>query len=106
MGRAGKIFLYIIYFALVIVLAGFITHSLTSNKTTPSKPPASHHATVATPKAAPQTPVPSPSPSSPSNPALANSGPGDVLAIFFGASLISTLAYRQLLLSRLKNQQT
>jgi hypothetical protein len=104
MNRVGKAFLYIIYFALVIVLAGFITHSLTSNKTTPMpKPPAVQHKTVATPKPAPQTPTPS-SPAAGSNSALANSGPGNVAAVFIGASLVGSVTYRQLLITRLKSR--
>lgn len=110
MGRVGKVFLYVIYFGLVIVLAGFITHALTSDKSTPSP----HHQTVATPQTAapkpsssPTTPAPSSSTgssSSSSNPGLANSGPGNELAVFLGASLIGTVAYRQLLITRLKSR--
>lgn len=101
MGRVGKAFLYLIYFALVIVLAGFITHSLTSDKSTPApKPPAVHHTTVATPTPTPQSSTPTTS----SNSGLANSGPGDVAAVFIGASIISAVAYRQVLITRLKSR--
>jgi hypothetical protein len=98
MGRALKAFLYLIYFALVIVLAGFITHSFTSNTSTSPNPPAVHHTTVATPKPALQTPAPTPSP------ALTNTGPGNVVVVFIGASIIGSIAYRQLLVTRLKNR--
>lgn len=101
MARAGKVFLYLVYFAAVIVLAGVITHSLTSNKSTPTRPTTPHPAVASVPKPQPATQTPTaPAPSS----GLADTGPGNVVAVFLGASLVGSAAYRQLLVARLKNQ--
>jgi hypothetical protein len=102
MARAGKIFLYVVYFAVVVVLGGVITHSLTKSSTPkspkPSKPATSQqHKQAASPKPG------SSQPGAPASTPLANSGPGDVAGIFVAASVSGALMYRFVIINRLKN---
>lgn len=112
MSRLGHIFLYIVYFGLVIVLAGFITHALTSQSTPKASHPATPHV-ARTPKASPAprtspTPQPPkaqpPGPPSPQAPgtALANSGPGDVVGVFVVGAIAGTALRYRMLMSRSK----
>ncbi len=105
MTRAGKTVLYLVYFVLLIVLAGFIIASFRSHSSTPSKHPA-----IARPR--PQTATSSQQASgtahkataAPSaSAALADTGPGDVASLFVITTVGGTLAYRRRLVATLRD---
>ena len=108
MFKSGKALAYILYFAVVAVLGGFIVAAFHSSST-PAKPrPPIHQQTARPVSPAQPKSKPTPSPSSPSAPAtpttngaLADSGPGDVAGLFVAASLAGAGVYRYLLVRRL-----
>lgn len=121
MGRAGKITLYVVYFAIVVALGGFIIHSARSNSPAkPKKSTTSQHqqsASSTKPKVAAksntafagsavaQTGSSSSTPASTAGSnqgSLANTGPGNVFGLFTGTSLLGALIYRRRLVARAK----
>lgn len=117
MSRTGKAFLYLVYFAIVAVLSGFIITSSKSNApAAPKSPSHSQHrpqTAAAPPKttapakpkppagtpASGSTPAPNPAPSG-SSAALADTGPGDLIGLFVIASLAGAVFHRRSLINR------
>ncbi len=103
MSRTAQAFLYLIYFAILAVLGGFILHSFDNNSTTskPAKPPVvARHAAPAQPaqpktnsKSKPSAPKSSPTPSTQPN-GLVNTGPGDLIILFATSTIIGTTIYQ------------
>jgi hypothetical protein len=104
MSRAGKTFLYLVYFAIVVVLSGFIIMSSKSNTPPAPKPPATsqHRSPAATPKS------PKTTPSSPGQASanagnagsLSDTGPGNVAGLFVLATAAGAIAHRRILIKR------
>lgn len=106
MSRTGKAFLYLVYFAIVIVLSGSIITSSKSNTPPAPKPLTTpqHRSPV---PAAPKSPKTAASSSSNQIPATANNpsslsdtGPGDVAGLFVLASITGAVAHRRILIKR------
>lgn len=127
MSRAGKGFLYLIYFAAVAGLITAVVMSFRADRTSvATTSPTTRQGQGATHKTANQpktTTSPSNGKTSSSNPAatagsqaantlgsthttgnantLINTGPGSTISLFFIVSLLGFLMYRQLLISRI-----
>lgn len=103
MSRTAQAFLYLIYFAILAVLGGFILHSFSNDSTTTSKPtkpaitqkaaPKQTAKTPSTNQSKPSTPAPTATSSNSSN-NLVNTGPGDVVIVFAASAALGTAAYQ------------
>lgn len=116
MSRGAKAFLYIIYFAVLCILVGLIISSSRSKTThsTPVPVTQSHkRATTPVTRAPASTPPPASSSTTATtnsagaaanatSTALTNTGPGDVIGLFAVVSITGSLAYRQLIIRRLR----
>jgi hypothetical protein len=116
MSRGAKAFLYIIYFAVLCVLVGLIISSSRSKTIHPTPTPVTQSDKHAT-KPATKTPANTSSQASSGTTAttnsagaaanatsttLSNTGPGDVIGLFAVVSITGSLAYRQLIIRRLR----
>lgn len=110
MSRSGKIFLYLIYFAIVAILAGSVIEYSKSNSPAPSPSPAvMQHAQPSTASphgggvaAKPAASSPSQTAASNNSTTLDNTGPGNVAGLFVAASITGMVVYRQVVIRRLR----
>jgi len=108
MGTARKIFLYVIYFVVVILLGGFIVMSARSKTPAPSKSISSSRTAGSSITksggnvgATSTSPKPTPTPAAADNQAsLVNTGPGNVIGLFVVTSIVGTLLYRHKLIDK------
>jgi Na+/H+-dicarboxylate symporter len=111
MSKPGKAFLYLIYFAIVAILVGFIVDSFRVNnpsavskapapaqhqRQTASQPSQAASGTSTTPSS---TPAQTPSPAT-NSPVLADTGPGSIVSLFVIASITGATLHRRRLSKR------
>jgi len=93
MSRGGHVFLYLIYFAILVVLGHAIITAFKTTTPAPKAQPSTHHQ-VAQTNQTPQPAKPNPAQSQPSaNNSLVNTGPGDVIGLFIITSLVGYAAH-------------